>query len=82
MTNRAQELLEKALGLSEEERAELAGSLLESLEATSEADVEAAWQEEIARRVSELDSGKVRAISWKEAQKQFASRLSHGTKKG
>jgi hypothetical protein len=39
----ASELLQKALSLSEEERAELAGSLIESLDATVDEAAEAAW---------------------------------------
>ena len=64
MTHEADELLKKALRLSPAERADLAGSLLESLEEAEEG-VEEAWNEEIARRVEELDSGKARTIHGK-----------------
>ena len=61
MTQDATELLKRALTLSAEERTELAGSLLESLDDNPDdpAAVEAAWNEEIARRIEDLDSGKV-----------------------
>ena len=62
MTQRTQELLQKALALTEEERAELAGSLMESLDSAADADAESAWQSEIAQRLADLDSGKARTI--------------------
>src|SRR5258707_164972 len=68
MTQQASELLQKALSLSEEERAELAGSLIESLDATVDEAAEAAWNQEIARRIEDLDSGKAKTIPWKEVR--------------
>src|ERR1039457_4918062 len=53
MSEEATELLKKALTLPLEERAELASSLMESLDLIQDEDVEAAWQEEIARRIEE-----------------------------
>ncbi len=58
MTEEVNELLKKAMALPENERAELAGSLLDTLDETVDQDVEAAWQNEIALRIQELDSGK------------------------
>jgi len=55
--------LKKALALPVAERAELAGSLIESLDNTSDKSVEAAWDEEIDRRMKDLDSGRVQAVS-------------------
>ena len=65
MTQDATELLKRALALSEDERAELAGSLLESLDDGPDHPevVAAAWDEEIARRLEDLDSGKVKPVS-------------------
>src|SRR5271166_4467847 len=56
MTHDAQELLQKALTLPDKERAELAGNLLASLDVTVDLDAEAAWQEEITRRLREVES--------------------------
>ena len=81
MTERAQELLEKALALPEDERADLAGTLLESLDPVADADAESTWQNEIARRIAGLDSGKSKTAPWEEVQSQLASRLAHGPKK-
>jgi len=60
ISRRALELLQKALALSDDERAALASSLLESLDAAVDEDVESAWQQEISRRIADLDSGKAR----------------------
>ena len=70
------ELLKKALALPPEARAALAGSLLESLdEEPADEGVEAAWSEEIQRRIEELDSGKVKPIPWAEARREIAALL-------
>jgi len=66
MTQQAQDLLRKALSLSEEERAELACSLMDSLEGSADPGAGAAWNEEIARRIAELDSGKAKTVPWEE----------------
>jgi putative addiction module component (TIGR02574 family) len=75
MSREASELLKRALSLPEEERALLAGSLLDSLDASSDLDVELAWQQEVARRVDELDRGKTKTISWTEVRQRLASKV-------
>ena len=80
MTHDATELLKRALTLSAEERAQLAGSLLESLDGAHDDPeaVEAAWNEEIARRIADLDSGKAKTIPWEEVRHRISSKLTHG----
>jgi putative addiction module component (TIGR02574 family) len=75
MTEEVSELLKKALALPPEARAALAGSLLESLDETVDASAEEAWSQEIARRIEELDSGKVKPIPWAEARRQISAIL-------
>jgi putative addiction module component (TIGR02574 family) len=75
MTAEISELLKKALALPPEARAALAGSLLESLEDTLDASAEEEWNREIARRIAELDSGKVKPIPWAEARRQISTIL-------
>jgi putative addiction module component (TIGR02574 family) len=70
MTGRTQELLQKALSLPDNERAELAGSLIASLDKSIDPDVDAAWQAEIARRAEEVRSGEVSTVPWPQAQKK------------
>jgi putative addiction module component (TIGR02574 family) len=77
-SKQASELLQKALSLSEEERAELAGSLIESLDATVDEAAEAAWNQEIARRIEDLDSGKAKTIPWETVRSRISSKLTHG----
>ncbi len=62
MTQQASELLQKALSLSEEERAELAGSLIESLDATVDEAAEAAWETVRSRISSRLTHGKPESV--------------------
>jgi putative addiction module component (TIGR02574 family) len=68
MSNETMEILKKALTLSVEERADLANSLLESMDDATDPSVEAAWQAEIVRRMEEIDSGKVKPVSLAEAR--------------
>ena len=75
MAEKAAEILKEALPLSEEERGELASALLESLDPMVDDGVEQAWEEEIARRIHEIDSGKVKTVSWEEAKKRIQSAL-------
>ena len=60
----AGELLKHALTLSDKERADLASSLIDSLDPTVDAGSELAWQQEIARRLAEIESGQVKTVSW------------------
>ena len=71
MTSDAARLLEEALELPAEARAALAGSLLDSLDEVVDEDVEQAWALEIARRLEEVQSGKVRAVPWAEARRRI-----------
>jgi putative addiction module component (TIGR02574 family) len=64
-----------ATELSEDERAALAGLLIESLEGDPDPDVEAAWAAEIERRVAELDAGSVKTIPWEEVRQRLLDRL-------
>jgi putative addiction module component (TIGR02574 family) len=78
MTQRSLELLQQALTLTEEERADLAASLLNSLDAFPDPEAESLWQEEISRRASDLDSGEAKTIPWQEVQSQASAALQHG----
>ena len=76
MTEKAAEILKEALLLSEKERVEMASALFESLDPIVDDGVEKAWEDEIARRIHEIDSGKVKAVSWDEMRKRMRSVLS------
>jgi len=70
MMQEAQELLKKALALPDKERADLAGTLIDSLDHTVDENAEAAWQEEAARRLDEVQSGRVKTIPWDVVQQK------------
>lgn len=75
MGRKLHELFREASELSEPERAELAGLLLESLEGEPDEDVEAAWAEEVERRVRQIDSGEVKTIPWEQVRAELYARL-------
>jgi putative addiction module component (TIGR02574 family) len=70
-TRLAEKLLEQALALSTEERGMLASRLIESLDDEVDEDAEAAWAEEIRRRVEEIDLGLVKTVAWEEVRRQM-----------
>ncbi|QEG02711.1 Putative addiction module component [Stieleria maiorica] len=53
------QLTEAALSLPEPQRIELAASLIYSLEPTPDPNADAAWADEINRRLISIDEGKV-----------------------
>ena len=62
MPTLVEELSARAKTLPAEDRARLAEELLESLDQEPESEVEAAWDREIERRVSEIESGTAELI--------------------
>ena len=78
MTEQASDLLQKALELPEEGRAELASSLLRSLDPAMERGVQEAWNEEIARRIARLESGQSTSVPWPELLERLSSKLPNG----
>jgi len=81
MPQEVSEILKRALALPPEARAAIAGSLRESLnDAPADEGVEAAWSEEIKRRIEEIDSGKVRMIPYEEVRRHLAARLSDASR--
>jgi putative addiction module component (TIGR02574 family) len=71
VTDDAEKFLAAALSLSEQERAEIAARLLESLDEADQDDVDEAWAREIERRCAALDSGEAVTSDWNE----FRSRI-------
>lgn len=66
MTRAVEELYEQASQLPANDRAELAGMLLESIEDLADEGVEEAWAAEIERRMAEYRAGRVTTIPWSE----------------
>ena len=59
MSTLAEELSRQALALPPEERVRLAQELLATVQ-QEDAEVEAAWDEELKRRIAEIDAGTAR----------------------
>lgn len=57
MTEKSQIVLEEALKLTANERAEVAEQLIASLDEAPDTDVEQAWQEEIQKRLAQIERG-------------------------
>ncbi|MDQ2921465.1 MAG: addiction module protein [Acidobacteriota bacterium] len=71
MATELKQLFREALELTDNDRATLAGLLIESLESPPDPDVEAAWAAESARRWQEIEAGSVETIPWKEVKKKL-----------
>jgi putative addiction module component (TIGR02574 family) len=79
MTPQVSELLEKALSLSIHERSLLIDRLVESLDdEPAEQGVEAAWDDEIKRRVDDIRSGRVRTVPGEQVLDRLKTRLQNG----
>lgn len=76
MTQEAQSVLQEALTFAEQERAEIAGALLQSLEAEPESDVETAWRQEVAVRVASRGTDGAETTPWEVIRSRFRARLS------
>jgi putative addiction module component (TIGR02574 family) len=76
MSSRADTNLGTALALPPDERAWLAKELIASLEESEDAGVEAAWAEEIEKRIAEVESGEAETASWEEARARIRASLS------
>jgi putative addiction module component (TIGR02574 family) len=75
MVKDAGQLLKEALSLPAEARAELADSLLESIDTAIDEDSESKWHEEIRTRMADLDSDAVRTVPWPDVKTRLDQRL-------
>jgi len=72
-------LLEKALTLSTQDRGLLSHRLIASIdEEAPEQGVEAAWDEEIKRRVDDIRSGRVKTIPGEQVLRELAEEFPDG----
>jgi putative addiction module component (TIGR02574 family) len=80
MASDAESVRAAALQLSAEERASLAAELIESLDDIEDVpeDVEAAWAEEVGRRLAEVDAGTVTPVPWSEARRRIRAVVNRG----
>ncbi|MGH9499189.1 MAG: addiction module protein [Terriglobales bacterium] len=80
MTPEVSELLERALMLSLEEREVLANSLISNLSDEADEGVQAAWDEEIKRRVADIRSGEAKMIPYEEVRRRMVGLLRHAAR--
>ncbi|WGS84330.1 addiction module protein [Methylomonas sp. UP202] len=66
MSDNIKRVLENIKTLTPHEKATLAHCLIASLDEANEADVDDAWAQTAETRFAQLESGKVKAVSWEE----------------
>jgi putative addiction module component (TIGR02574 family) len=71
MERNLKEVFQEARHSPENVRATLAGLLIETFDPVSEPDLEAAWSEEIKRRLPEVDAGTVELIPWEDVRAEL-----------
>jgi putative addiction module component (TIGR02574 family) len=75
MSTTADTILGTALALPPDERAWLAAELIASLEDGEDTNVEAAWGQEIDKRIAEVESGEAETTDWNEARARIRATL-------
>ena len=78
MTAAAKWILEAALKLDPQLRAEVAQEILESLENSSYGELSPAWEAELDRRVKEIEEGRVEVIPAEEVFAEIETSLRTG----
>jgi putative addiction module component (TIGR02574 family) len=81
MPSKARQVLRDALALPPKARADIAGTLLRSLDAKEEVGVEAAWAAEVERRLREVESGEAKLVPWERVRRRLESTVSRGREK-
>jgi putative addiction module component (TIGR02574 family) len=74
MSPEVSDLLKRALALPSDERAALANTLLDSLDTPKESateSVEEAWDQEAARRIEDLKTGKAMTVPWEQLHREL-----------
>ncbi len=71
----AQELLLHALQLPPRARADIAGTLLRSLDEVEDPGVEAAWQAEVEMRLKEIDAGQAKLVPWSLVERSARAKI-------
>jgi putative addiction module component, TIGR02574 family len=65
----------EVFALPEQERATLAGLLIESIEGAPDSALEEEWSIEAERRWREIETGEVQAIPWEEVRAKLFQRV-------
>ena len=81
MSSKAQQVLQDALRLPPRARADIATTLLNSLDQREDERVEEAWAAETLRRLREVESGSVKLVPWEKARRTLWAGLKRGRSK-
>ena len=65
------EIIKEAAALPDDDRATLAGAMIESLDPRPTPEVKAAWSREIERRVREVEAGTAELADWAEVRAEL-----------
>ena len=72
MATQPKQLLDIALALPESQRAELATSLIRSLDDMPDPDAATEWASEIERRIESIDEGSIELQSWDDVMNRMS----------
>ncbi|MFO0965060.1 MAG: addiction module protein [Gemmataceae bacterium] len=64
----SEQLLQEALRLSPDQRVDLAGKLLDSVD-VGDAESDPGWSDELKRRMDDMRTGKVKGMTWEETMR-------------
>jgi putative addiction module component (TIGR02574 family) len=76
----SRDVLLEALRLPAEERAAIAGELIQSLDTDVDDDAEAAWSAEIRARLEKVEAGLANTVSWSEARRRIHAAAGRGSR--
>jgi putative addiction module component, TIGR02574 family len=75
MSRADQSVFADALRLAPETRAELAAELLASLDGPGDPDAEAAWDDEIERRIAAIEAGTIQLEPWQTVKQRIEKEI-------
>lgn len=81
MAPKPQQVLRQALSLPPKARADIASTLLYSLDRRDDPDVDEALAAELERRVRDVEAGKVKLVPWDKVQRSLWAGLKRARKK-
>ena len=73
MPNTYETLVQQALSLTARDRLRLATEMLDSVETAAGADIELTWEEEIKRRMAEVEASTAKGRPWQDIKRHFDS---------
>lgn len=76
MNKTVERIIAEALNMGPDERAYIVEQLISSLDIQADPDVEVFWQQEVQRRISEIEKGQVICIPWEEVRERLRRRSS------